>query len=43
MSATAARMNDVFDDEDEGGLSGFTILAILVSLVVIFVLVFFAQ
>ena len=39
MSATAARMNDVFDDEDEGGLSGFTILAILVSLVVIFVLV----
>lgn len=39
MSATAARMNDVFDDEDEGGLSGFTILAILTALVVIFILV----
>jgi len=39
MSATTARMNDVFDDEDEGGLSGFTILAILSALIVIFVLV----
>ncbi|NNU16319.1 SPOR domain-containing protein [Parvularcula sp. ZS-1/3] len=38
MSSTAASMNDFVDDE-EGGLSGFTILAILVTLIVVFSLV----
>ncbi|MEM9810532.1 MAG: SPOR domain-containing protein [Pseudomonadota bacterium] len=38
MSSTVASVNDILD-EDEGGLSGFTILAILATLLMVFVLV----
>lgn len=38
MSSTTANVNDMIDDDEEG-LSGFTILAILMTLVVVFILV----
>ncbi|GGY39367.1 SPOR domain-containing protein [Parvularcula lutaonensis] len=40
MSSTVANVNDILE-EDEGGLSGFTILAILATLVAVFILVVF--
>jgi cell division protein FtsN len=38
MSSTTANVNDIMDD-DEGGLSGFSILAILAALLMVFCLV----
>lgn len=40
MSSTVANVNDILE-EDEGGLSGFTILAILATLIAVFILVVF--
>ncbi|MEM1409907.1 MAG: hypothetical protein AAGG79_04075, partial [Pseudomonadota bacterium] len=39
MSSTMPPMSNAFDDEPEEGLSGFTILAIVVSLLLVFILV----